>query len=283
MKVSQLTTGRTSDFEIRKRAIQRREMGEAYKKAAQYQSKKNPMLEALENLLSGKTEKELHAAEPLSREAATLAEGQSFSEQKEQQLAQPEVRREIQDLKFTEMEVMAHEQAHKAVGSSVTGPISYSYTTGPDNQHYINGGEVSINPSAGSTPQETIAILEQVKQAALAPADPSPQDLRVAASASAQIHQTKATLANENGEEYLAEQDEIEPFAGETTKIDIPERFLQIFDERDEQQQMVFGKDLENLLQVRKFNKALSNYSSHIAMVKNGYRSFDEPQFSRTA
>ena len=56
MKIAQLMTGTNLDLENRKRAIQRREMGDIYKKNAQYQAKKNPMLKVLENLLSGKTE-----------------------------------------------------------------------------------------------------------------------------------------------------------------------------------------------------------------------------------
>ncbi|PYF03977.1 hypothetical protein [Ureibacillus chungkukjangi] len=48
------------NFEERKRAIQRKEANDAYKKNAIYtQDKKNPMLKILEDLLSGKTEKEL--------------------------------------------------------------------------------------------------------------------------------------------------------------------------------------------------------------------------------
>ena len=48
------------NFEERKRALQRKEANDAYKKNAIYtQAKKNPMLKILEDLLSGKTEKEL--------------------------------------------------------------------------------------------------------------------------------------------------------------------------------------------------------------------------------
>ncbi len=47
-------------FEERRRVLQRKEANDAYKKNAIYtQAKKNPMLKILEDLLSGKTEKEL--------------------------------------------------------------------------------------------------------------------------------------------------------------------------------------------------------------------------------
>lgn len=189
MKIAQLMTGTNLDLENRRRALQRREMGDVYKKNAQYQAKKNPMLEVLENLLSGKTEKDLHAADQANREFGTSTNEQekSFVEQQKQKLEQPEEKAEIKELELTEKEVIAHEQAHKAVGGSVTGPITYTHTEGPDGKRYINGGEVSINTKEGSTPEETLEILEKVKAAALAPAEPSPQDLRVATSATAQI------------------------------------------------------------------------------------------------
>ncbi|HEX6736041.1 MAG TPA: putative metalloprotease CJM1_0395 family protein, partial [Azonexus sp.] len=44
--------------------------------------------------------------------------------------------------------------------------------------------DVSIDTSPGRTPEETIAKARQIRAAALAPADPSTQDRRVAAAAS---------------------------------------------------------------------------------------------------
>lgn len=49
-----------NNFEERKRVMQRKEANDAYKKNSIYtQAKKNPMLKVLEDLLSGKTEKDL--------------------------------------------------------------------------------------------------------------------------------------------------------------------------------------------------------------------------------
>ena len=289
MKIARLMTSSSTDFESRKRAMQRREMGEVYKKNAQYQSPRNPMLDVLENLLSGKADKELHAADQAQRELD--GRGQTEEENanqkpetlkgKEEKLEQPEVKAEVRKLELTEKEVIVHEQAHKAVSGDVTGPISYTYTTGPDDKRYINGGEVSINAGEGSTPEETIRILEKVRAAALAPAQPSPQDLRVAASAAAQIQQTRVELSGATYEEMLeAEED---PFAQVDTSVEVPERFLGDFDARDAKQETVFGQELESRLFQRTFNKATAKYTSHIAMVKNGYRSFEEPIFSHTA
>jgi len=288
MKIAQLMTGSSVDFESRKRAIQRKEMGEAYKKTAQYQSPRNPMLDVLENLLSGKTEKDLHAADQAQRElnrhgdAETKAENKpELLKSKEEKLEQPEVKVEVRKLEMTEQEVIAHEQAHKSVGGDVTGPISYTYTTGPDDKRYIDGGEVSITAGKGSTPEETIKILEKVRAAALAPAQPSPQDLRVAASAASQIQQTLTEISRNDYAEAVDKEEN--PFENVDTDVQVPERFLGDFDKRDAAEETVFGQDLENLLFQRTFNKAATKYSSHIAMVKNGYRPFEEPIFSRTA
>ena len=48
---------------------------------------------------------------------------------------------------------------------------------------------------AGSTPEETLRNLEQVQKAALAPGDPSAQDIRVAAQAAARAAQARHDIA----------------------------------------------------------------------------------------
>lgn len=91
----------------------------------------------------------------------------------------------VQELKKIDQEVRTHEQAHMSAGSGlVRGGASYSYTQGPDGQRYATGGEVSIDMSPESDPAKTEAKMQQVIAAAMAPADPSPQDYSVAASAS---------------------------------------------------------------------------------------------------
>jgi hypothetical protein len=114
----------------------------------------------------------------------------------------PQIQQEVARLKAIEQKVKAHEAAHKSAGGPITGPISYSYTRGPDGRNYITGGEVPISISSGRTPQETINRMQQVIQAALAPADPSPQDRAVAAQAAAMQVQARSesaqTPANES-------------------------------------------------------------------------------------
>lgn len=97
----------------------------------------------------------------------------------------PEEIKQIADLKSRDQEVRAHERAHMMVGGSlVRKGASYQYQTGPDGQRYAVGGEVSIDSSAvNDDPSATIRKMQQVKRAALAPAEPSGQDRAVAAAA----------------------------------------------------------------------------------------------------
>lgn len=87
---------------------------------------------------------------------------------------------QIQRLKAIEQRVIAHEMAHKVVGGKYTGAVHYTYTQGPDGRYYITGGEVAIDVSPESDLEETIRKMQIVRAAALAPADPSPQDIVVA-------------------------------------------------------------------------------------------------------
>ena len=109
-----------------------------------------------------------------------------------------EQQRQVAELKQTDREVRAHEQAHLAVGRDlVRGGASYTYQTGPDNKRYAVAGEVSIDTSPGRTPEETIPKAQHIRATALAPAEPSPQDQSVAAKASRMETAARTQLAIE--------------------------------------------------------------------------------------
>ncbi len=91
--------------------------------------------------------------------------------------------KEIDRLKKRDAEVRTHEQKHKAAGGSITGTITYEYKVGPDGEQYAVGGEVSVDTSKEETPEATIQKAQQIKRAALAPAEPSNQDRSAAAKA----------------------------------------------------------------------------------------------------
>jgi hypothetical protein len=110
----------------------------------------------------------------------------------------PATQKQIQELQTTDRKVRAHEQAHLAAGAGVvTGGPQYTYTIGPDGKTYATGGEVPIETTPEKTPEATIAKMDQVQRAALAPADPSPQDRRVAADAAAAAAKAQIELARE--------------------------------------------------------------------------------------
>ncbi len=76
-----------------------------------------------------------------------------------------------------------HEQAHlAAAGHLAKGGARYEYEKGPDGRQYASGGDVSIS-FGGRTPEERLRNAEQAERAALAPAEPSPQDRKVASEA----------------------------------------------------------------------------------------------------
>ncbi len=93
--------------------------------------------------------------------------------------------RQVEALKKIDTEVRQHEMAHVAAGGRyITSGANFSYEKGPDGKNYAVGGEVSIDtaPIPGD-PEATIRKMRQVKNAALAPASPSSQDLKVASKA----------------------------------------------------------------------------------------------------
>ncbi len=95
-----------------------------------------------------------------------------------------EEQRQVRELQAADRRVRAHEQAHISVGGNlVRGGATFSYATGPDDTRYAVAGEVSIDTSPGRTPEETIPKAQHIRETALAPVDPSPQDRSVAAKA----------------------------------------------------------------------------------------------------
>ena len=114
---------------------------------------------------------------------------------------------EIKKLKTIEQEVRRHEQAHKQTGGRLAGSIKYRYTSGPDGRRYVVGGSTRIDMSeVPNRPQATIDKLEQVLKAALAPANPSDEDYRVAALARQMIQDARLELQKAKREEQDREQ-----------------------------------------------------------------------------
>ena len=204
MKITSTLQRTSSDFEQRKRLIARKEMDNAYKKNAKFaEASKNPLLAALENLLSGKAEKDLH------NQDIEAIKQLNFDPFMQVEITQPEVKG------------INQAQAYQVVDEDVI------------------GGEESIQAPLTNAPKESTQVFENVQ----------------------------------------TEVEEKPPYAGESFDVEVPVRFSSDV-KRDVEAPTVFGKELEKELFTRTFNKAKSTYSTHIAMVKNSYRSYNEPQFS---
>lgn len=111
----------------------------------------------------------------------------------------------VYELQARDSEVRAHESAHQSGGAS-TGGASFTYQQGPDGKMYAIGGEVSVSMQSGSTPDETIANARAVISSAMAPADPSGQDMAVASSARVMIMKAEQQKAREIQEEIVGKE-----------------------------------------------------------------------------
>ncbi len=111
------------------------------------------------------------------------AQNQSTT-QSEQSLTEGELKL-LEELKQVDSEIRRHEMAHIAAGGRyITSGANFSFKRGPDGKNYAVAGEVGIDTSPiPGDPQGTISKMRQIKSAALAPANPSPQDLKVASQA----------------------------------------------------------------------------------------------------
>jgi len=108
----------------------------------------------------------------------------------------------IKELQARDREVRSHELAHASAGGAYTGAPQYTFEVGPDGKKYAVEGEVSVDlePIDGN-PRATIAKMQKVYNAALAPANPSIQDMRVANSAAQQIARAQSEILAEANDE----------------------------------------------------------------------------------
>jgi len=113
---------------------------------------------------------------------------------KQQQIEQAQTK-QIEQLVQRDSEVKTHEQAHAAVGGSLTQSPSYQYEKGPDGRRYAVEGEVSIDVSPVSgDPKATLSKMQKVYAAAMAPVQPSMADIRVAAQALQNMNEANKQL-----------------------------------------------------------------------------------------
>ncbi len=107
-------------------------------------------------------------------------------------------KQEVAKLKATDAEVKAHENAHKAAAAGLrTSAPNYEYETGPDGKKYAVAGDVNISYQTSSDPEVNLKNAQQLKAAALAPAEPSSQDRKVAMKAEREIAKARQEIQDE--------------------------------------------------------------------------------------
>jgi len=251
MKISSLIEHERISPSNRKKLLQRKEAGDAYRKNALYfQPKKNPLLQELESLLLGQKDLDL------------------YEQQKEEsQEVTPQQQAIFQEMEQTKKTVLAHEQANKMGNSEGFESISSSQLSNDED-------------IVGMNPENTLQILEQVRNAALTPAQPSSQDLRIAASANAQIQQIQAQLGQVYNQNVITDKEPA--YLSEVIEVKVPERFSKelILDPFAD---TIFGKSYGEAFKAGTFKHASEKYATHIQMAKNGYRLGNEATFSMIA
>ena len=115
---------------------------------------------------------------------------------------------EIKELKTRDRVVRTHEAAHVAAGGSIVrGGANFSFQRGPDGVQYAVGGDVRIDASKESSPEATLRKTEQIRSAALAPAQPSATDRSVAAKAAQMAVEARAEINQQQSNQINPEND----------------------------------------------------------------------------
>lgn len=105
----------------------------------------------------------------------------------------------LKKLKETDRKVRQHENAHQMAAGTLFKGKSLKYTAGPDGKRYAVSGEVQIDVApVPNNPEATIRKMQQVKRAALAPADPSMQDRKIASEAARKESKARMEILKEN-------------------------------------------------------------------------------------
>lgn len=135
------------------------------------------------------------------------------------ELNQQELRK-LRALQNRDREVRTHEQAHlAAAGSLAKGGPGFNYQRGSDGQRYAVGGEVQIDTSTVSgDPEATASKAQQVRHAALTPAQPSQQDRSVAVAATAMEARVRVEIAHKRIEDAVEKLNE--RFSSEESKVE---------------------------------------------------------------
>jgi len=116
----------------------------------------------------------------------------------------PEEQERLERLKKRDREVRRHEQAHlRAAGSLAQGGAQFEFVRGPDGNLYAVNGSVSLDTSKEDSPEENLEKGKKITRAAMAPADPSAEDLQVAAKGRRMQMEARQKLSQQRSEELI--------------------------------------------------------------------------------
>ena len=204
----------------------------------------------------------------------------------------------INQLQQRDKEVRTHELAHATAGGAATGSPSYTFEVGPDGKKYAVSGEVAVDLSSiAGDPQATIVKMQKVHTAALAPANPSTQDTRVAASAAQKILAAQSELfALKSSPENQENKANSDLNAGSTSLNDKQNNEGADFDvlinqTLSAQETIISNPKNQDLPPPQKVNNVQSNdvqqralrIESHYFKISQGYEKPDNFQFELTA
>ncbi len=200
-------------------------------------------------------------------------------------------RRKISELKSRDQEVRSHELAHASVGGAFTGSPQYSFETGPDGKKYAVEGSVSVDLSSiPGDPRATIAKMQKVHAAALAPANPSVQDTRVAANAAQIILQAQSELLAAQGNEFVQDRTNKSGYLNPNDTL-TSDRNKQESDKRDfdtlinqtlESQEVIFSAN-EKMTQSNEVQQRAGRIESFYSNISTAYEKPASYQFELTA
>ena len=104
-----------------------------------------------------------------------------------------------QEYQAEEDKVIAHECVHMGAGGGLCGCVSYTYEMKDNGKSYIVAGEVPISlPTDFSDPEQMARNMDIIIASALAPSDPSGQDLSVASEARGKSEEAKSKILEKN-------------------------------------------------------------------------------------
>jgi hypothetical protein len=190
--MTQLMSAEGGEESVARKALERPDMSQSQLEPSQTQEAKGGAT-SVEGDEKGKGE----TAEDVGK-ADAAKDGKTKDKSVSGEELKQEDQQEVDKLKARDREVRTHEQAHVAAGGQhIRGGIQYDFQRGPDGRNYAVGGHVNIDVSEEKTPEATVTKMQQVKRAALAPAEPSGADRAVAAAASQKEQAARSEIAEE--------------------------------------------------------------------------------------